>query len=49
MHQTLVDVDPVLPVLAVHNLHGYLLEVTLILTLCHLSLDGLAMDVLLQG
>ena len=48
MHQFLIDVHPFLPSPAVHDLHGYLLELLLILRLCHLRLDLLAVDVLLQ-
>ena len=48
MHQPLVDLRPVLPRAAVHDLHGYLLEVLLILALCHLGLYLAPVDVLLQ-
>ena len=48
MHEFPVDVYPVLPRPAVHDLHGDLLEVLLILVLGHLSLYLLAMDVLFQ-
>ena len=48
MHQALVDIHPVLPRATIHYLHGYLLEVLLILRLGNLCFDGLAMDVLLE-
>ena len=48
VHQPLVDFHPVLPGAAVHDLHGNLLELLLILALCHLGLYLAAMDVLLQ-
>ena len=49
MHQPFVDVNPVLPCTAVHNLHSNLLKLLLILVLRHLSLYFTAMDVLLQS
>ena len=48
VHEAFIDTHPVLPGLTVHDLHGYLLEVLLILVLCHLCLYFLAVNVLLQ-
>ena len=49
MHKTLVDISPVFPCLTVHDLHGYLLEVLLILILCDFSFNFLPVNVFLQS
>ena len=49
VHQTLIDVCPVLPRATVLDLHGYLLEILLILALRDLRLYLPAVDILLQG
>ena len=48
VHQALVHIYPVVPRAAVGYLHGYLLEVLLVLALRNLRLDGLTVDVLLE-
>ena len=48
VHKPPVYVCPVLPVLTVQDLHGNLLEIRLVLTLCYLRLNLTAVDVLLQ-
>ena len=48
MHEFLIYLYPILPGSAVHNLHGYLLELLLILCLRYLRLDFLTVDVFLQ-
>ncbi len=48
VHEFLIDFHPVLPRSAIHDLHGDLLELLLVLRLRHLRLDLFAVDVLLQ-
>ena len=48
MYQLLVYLDPILPTTAVHNLHGNLLELLLVLTLRHFRLNLTSVDVFLQ-
>ena len=48
VYQALVHLHPIIPRFAVHYLHGYLLEVLLILALCDFCFDGTAVDILLE-
>ena len=48
MHQFPVDIDPVFPCPAVHNLHSNLLELLLIATLSFLADQFLSVNVFLQ-
>ena len=48
MYKAAVNILPIVDRLAIHNLHGNVLEVLLISSLCNLSHNLLLVDVLLE-